>query len=323
MKKIFSAKNIAGAAVFTALSFVAYLLEFPIFPAAPFLKLDFSNVFLMLGGFMYGPVPAVVMLIIRELIHIPIGATGGVGELANFLVGFSFVIVPACVYKYRKGIKRVVLTLVIGCVLQIAVASLCNKFILFPFFGLDKGAFDSLLGYIIAFNGIKSVVISLFTVLLYKKVSFLFKRINLKEVDGKVVKSEDGFISKSPEETEEFAVNFAKNLARGTVLLLSGDLGAGKTVFVKGLAKGLGITDEVTSPTYAYLNVYGDLLYHYDCYRLSSGEDAEALGLTDYFGEDNICVIEWAENIKDVLPSAVTTVKIEKISENERKIIVL
>ena len=105
--------------------------------------------------------------------------------------------------------------------------------------------------------------------------------------------------------------------------MLSGDLGAGKTVFTKGLAVGLNISDEVTSPTYAYLNVYGDYLYHYDCYRLSCGEDAELLGLTDYFNGDNICVIEWSENILDVLPNNTKKVVIEKLSEFERKITLL
>ena len=94
-------------------------------------------------------------------------------------------------------------------------------------------------------------------------------------------------ISNSQKQTEEIAFEYAKTLNMGDVVLLSGDLGAGKTTFVKGLAKGLNLTDEVTSPTYAYLNVYGDKLYHYDCYRLSCGEDAEALGLTDYFYGDN------------------------------------
>ena len=89
------------------------------------------------------------------------------------------------------------------------------------------------------------------------------------------------------------------------------------------MAQGLGLTDQVTSPTYAYLNVYGDLLYHYDCYRLSCGEDAEELGLTDYFGEPNtICVIEWSSNIIDALPEKVKRVKINKISETEREIII-
>ena len=133
----------------------------------------------------------------------------------------------------------------------------------------------------------------------------------------------DKFISNCAEETIAFAEKFSTSLSSGDVILLSGDLGAGKTTFVKGLAKGLNIGDEVTSPTYAYLNVYGDKLYHYDCYRLSCGEDAEALGLTDYFYGDNICVIEWSENIADVLSEKVIRVNIEKTSENKRTISVI
>ena len=128
------------------------------------------------------------------------------------------------------------------------------------------------------------------------------------------------FISNSATETEKIAFEYAKQLNKGDVILLSGDMGAGKTVFVKGVAKYFGL-DGVTSPTYAYLNVYGDKIYHYDCYRLSCGEDAERLGLTDYFGGDNICLIEWAENIEDALPDKIKEVKILKVSENERKII--
>lgn len=127
-------------------------------------------------------------------------------------------------------------------------------------------------------------------------------------------------ISNSEKQTVEIAFEYAKSLKKGDVILLEGDLGAGKTAFTKGIAKFFGL-DGVTSPTYAYLNIYGDLLYHYDCYRLSSGEDATLLGLTDYFGVDNICIIEWAENIIDVLPKNCKKVIIKKISEEERKII--
>ena len=128
-------------------------------------------------------------------------------------------------------------------------------------------------------------------------------------------------ITYSEKQTVDVAKEYAKTLKNGDVILLSGDLGAGKTAFTKGLALGLDINDEVTSPTYAYLNVYGDRLYHYDCYRLSSGEDAENLGLTDYFNGENICVIEWSENIWDVLPDNCKKVVINKIDENTRKII--
>lgn len=128
------------------------------------------------------------------------------------------------------------------------------------------------------------------------------------------------YLSKSSKQTEDIAFEFAKTLKMGDVVILEGDLGAGKTAFTKGVARYFGL-DGVTSPTYAYLNIYGDKIYHYDCYRLSCGEDAERLGLTDYFGGDNICIIEWAENIEDALPNDIKKVRIIKISENERKII--
>lgn len=128
------------------------------------------------------------------------------------------------------------------------------------------------------------------------------------------------FISKSELETQEIAFEYAKTLVKGDVILLSGDLGAGKTAFTKGVAKYFGI-DGVTSPTYAYLNVYNDLLYHYDCYRLSCGEDAVMLGLTDYFNGENICLIEWSENISDVIPKNAKKVQIQKIDDGTRKII--
>ena len=128
------------------------------------------------------------------------------------------------------------------------------------------------------------------------------------------------YITEKYEDTILVAEAFAKTLNKGDVVVLKGEMGAGKTIFTKGIAKALGIKDEVTSPTYAHMNDYDGKLYHYDCYRLSGGDDAEALGLTDYFYGNGICVIEWAENIADVLPDNVKVVKIEKLSENKRKI---
>ena len=128
------------------------------------------------------------------------------------------------------------------------------------------------------------------------------------------------YYSESAEQTQSLGEQFASGLKNGSVVLLKGEMGAGKTVFVKGVAKALGITERITSPTYAYMNDYDGILYHYDCYRLSSGEDAEGLGLTDYFYADGICVIEWSENIKDVLTKNCIEVKIEKIGENRRRI---
>ncbi len=190
-KKVFTTKNIAGMAVFTALAYATYFLEIPIFAATPasFLKLDFSCVFILLAGFMYGPLPAIIITIIKEALHIPVGTTMGVGELANVIMTLAYVIVPTTVYTKRKGIKVVLITLAIGSLLQIGVALLVNRFINYPFFAFMFGG--SIFGFgvkeffamtwwlLILFNIIKAVSVSFITLLLYKRVSALFKRINL------------------------------------------------------------------------------------------------------------------------------------------------
>lgn len=328
---VFTTRNIAGMAVFTALAFVAYCIipEIPIFPGTPadFLKLDFSNVFIMLAGFMYGPIPAILITVVKEFMHFAFGfgTTMGVGEIANVIMTTAYVLYPSIVYKHKKGIKNVIVSLVVACISQIVFSLLVNRFINFPFFiwmynmpVTASDFFGSLWWYVLLFNVIKSVSVSLVTLIVYKKVKYLFGVIKIS--DKKPAVKCDVYFSFSPEETEKIALEYAKTLKKGDVVALSGDLGAGKTEFVKGVAKFFGL-EGVTSPTYAYLNVYGDFIYHYDCYRLSGGEDAERLGLTDYFGGDNICLIEWSENIRDVLPKNVKTVRIEKISDGERKIV--
>lgn len=127
-------------------------------------------------------------------------------------------------------------------------------------------------------------------------------------------------ITNNQEQTIILATEYAKTLKANDVVLLNGDLGAGKTTFTKGIALGLGIQESITSPTYAYMNDYEGKLFHFDCYRLTSGEDAEALGLTDYFYANGICIIEWSENIKSVLPQNCKIVNITTISKNKRRI---
>ena len=128
------------------------------------------------------------------------------------------------------------------------------------------------------------------------------------------------FLSADADDTMAFGEKYAKTLKNGDVVILEGEMGAGKTVFCKGIAKGLQISDEILSPTYAYMNEYDGKLYHFDCYRLKSGAQAEALGLCDYFYADGVCVIEWAQNIADVLPDNCKKVVIEK-TDGGRKII--
>ena len=127
------------------------------------------------------------------------------------------------------------------------------------------------------------------------------------------------FVSHSEEETLSFAQGYAKSLEPGDVVCLEGEMGAGKTVFAKGVARGLGILEEVTSPTYAYVNSYQNKLFHFDCYRVASEAFAEALGFSEYFDMGGICLVEWSENIKGLLPQRVKRVVISG-SGNTREI---
>jgi len=133
-------------------------------------------------------------------------------------------------------------------------------------------------------------------------------------------------ITKSENETFEFAREYAHNLKGGEVIGLSGDLGAGKTVFTKGLAAGLNIKQTVTSPTFVIMKIYGGKkikLVHIDAYRLESERDLEAIGAAEYFGGKNtVVVIEWAEKIKNFLPSSTFYVKINNQEADNRKIII-
>ena len=131
-------------------------------------------------------------------------------------------------------------------------------------------------------------------------------------------------ITTSPLETEAVGQALGKVLKPGTVLAYEGDLGAGKTAFTRGLAKGLGATDMVTSPTYTIVNEYlsGRLpLFHFDMYRLSSSDDLWDIGWEDYLERGGVCAVEWSENVKDAMENAIT-VRIEKTGEESRRITV-
>lgn len=131
------------------------------------------------------------------------------------------------------------------------------------------------------------------------------------------------FISKSEKETFKIADAFAKVLNGGEVVVLNGDLGAGKTTFTKGLAHALNITENVTSPTFTLMNIYSSgrlKLYHFDMYRLEDESEALELGLGEFFGnKDSVCMIEWAENIRSLLPKKLITINITKLGDNTRE----
>ena len=130
------------------------------------------------------------------------------------------------------------------------------------------------------------------------------------------------YITHSPEETQALGSALAAVLQPGTVLAYTGDLGAGKTAFTRGIARGLGIREPVTSPTYTIVNEYpqGRLpLFHFDMYRLTSSEDLWDIGWEDYLQRGGICCVEWSENVADAMEDAIR-IHIEKLDETSRAI---
>ena len=130
------------------------------------------------------------------------------------------------------------------------------------------------------------------------------------------------FITNSPEETEKIGERLAQKLVPGTVLAYRGDLGAGKTAFTRGLARGLGYRELVTSPTYTIVNEYlgGRLpLFHFDMYRLQSDDDLWDIGWEDYLERGGVCAVEWSENVADAMEGAIR-VDIAKLSDDTREI---
>lgn len=124
------------------------------------------------------------------------------------------------------------------------------------------------------------------------------------------------------EETEHAGEALAKTLLPFSVVALFGDLGAGKTAFVRGMARGLGSTSRVTSPTFTIVNEYsGSLeLFHFDMYRLGSSEELFDIGWDDYLTRGGVCVVEWSENVNDAFDGTEIKVTIDKLSDTDRKI---
>ena len=130
------------------------------------------------------------------------------------------------------------------------------------------------------------------------------------------------YITNSPRETEAVGEALAKKLMPGTVIAYRGDLGAGKTAFTRGLARGLGCNEMVTSPTYTIVNEYlsGRMpLFHFDMYRLRSAEDLWDIGWEDYLDRGGICAVEWSENVAEALEQFIL-VNIEKTGDESRRI---
>ncbi len=135
----------------------------------------------------------------------------------------------------------------------------------------------------------------------------------------------ESFRSDGPEATRTWAAAFARTLAPGVVLALHGDLGAGKTCLVSGLASGLGVTDHVHSPTFALVHEYAGRipLYHLDLYRINHVDEAIEMGIDHYLTGDGICAIEWPERIAGLLPASTIHIYLQHGEEPEERRIAL
>lgn len=187
LKNYFSATRMAYIAVFTALAYILYMpfLEFWIIPAVPFLKIDFSNSFVMIAGFSLGPIAGVIVGVLKEILHaLTFSQTVGVGELANVIVMLPYVLIPSIIYKKHKGIKTVLITLAIGCIVQTVWSFPVNCLITFPFFLQSfEGGMAMYLDnwyWVVLFNFVKTVLITAAVLLLYKPLSKLIKITNAK-----------------------------------------------------------------------------------------------------------------------------------------------
>ncbi len=130
------------------------------------------------------------------------------------------------------------------------------------------------------------------------------------------------FFTNNEGETENTGAALAKTLRPGTVVAMYGELGAGKTAFVRGMARGLSCHERVTSPTFTIVNEYeGTMpLFHFDMYRLGSSDELWGIGWEDYLNRAGVCVVEWSENVLDAFDGTEINVKIEKLSDCERHI---
>ena len=187
--RYFTATRIAYIAIFTALSYALRFLEFALLPGTPisFLKLDFSNIFPLLGGFALGPLAGVIIGVLKEVLWIFFSTTFGVGEIANIIMMLPFVLIPTIAYKRHKGIKSVIIFTAIGCVVQVLWSFPVNWLFNFPVFvgfnwplGMSFFINGYVWGWVMLFNLIKAVSIAAIVLIIYKSVSRLIKLTNEK-----------------------------------------------------------------------------------------------------------------------------------------------
>lgn len=321
-KPFFTVDKMTKLAMLTAVGVVLYALEFPIFPAAPNLKLNFSDMPALIASFMFGPIEGIIVTLFKVALGLLLQITKdvGVGDLANAIIGILYVVPAGLFYGRKRTLNRAVISLAVASVVMIIGTCISNLFIMMPLYGITDYSlrFSLIFSVYLPFNAIKAVGTSLLTFLAYKPLHLLFNRIRI-ENDLKY-----DVITKNSKQTEKYGEAFAKILAGGETVVLCGELGAGKTQFTKGIAKGLGVKDEITSPTFALHNVYeGKInLNHFDFYRLTA-EEGLNLGFEEIIGQnDSVSVIEWADNVPALIPAHYYKITLTVLTDNTRRIII-
>lgn len=338
----FSTAYIAKMAILTAIAFILYAfakfnLPF-MFPS--FLEIQISELPALLAGFSMGPISGCLVVIIKCLLKFPLTTTAYVGEATDILLGIAFVLPASLIYYFHKDKKHALIGLCVGSTCLTGLSILVNRFISIPFFVqlYFGGNFDAIVGVlkplyknvtidtfytyylllgVLPFNLFRCIIVSGLTFVLYKRLSKIL------HWDGTSMKKDTVFgvhKVKSVDETYALAKKVADTLDGGEVLLLDGDLGAGKTTFTKGLAKALGVKEEVTSPTFTILNVYEDgrlKLNHLDMYRVESSDELAELGIEECFDEDAVTVIEW--NKFEHFDGKVIKISVKTLGETKRE----
>ncbi len=339
--KKFSAAYIAKISLLTAISFILYAFakfNLPmIFPS--FLEMQISELPAMLAGFSMGPVSGCLVIIFKCLLKFPLSSTQFVGEATDMLLGIAYVLPASLIYKYLKSKKGAIIGIAVGTVCFTAAALIVNRYISIPFYVTlyFNGNFNILIGIVkplykdvtqetfyryylslgvLPFNILRCTVMSLLTFVVYKRLS---KVLHWEGHSLKKVCLSGKYEVESVEETCSIASKVASTLESGDSVLLFGEMGAGKTTFVKGLASALGVTEDVTSPTFTILNVYDSgriRLNHLDMYRAETADDLVELGVEEAIAEDGVNVIEW--NKLEHFEGRVVRISITVNGENER-----
>ncbi len=347
----FSTEKIAITAILTAISFILYAVvkfNLPmIFPA--FLEIQFSDMPALLGGFAWGPIVGCTVVVLRCVLKMIFGlsSTACVGEFADILVGIAFVLPASLIYQKIKSKKGAILALVLGSSTAVLCSILANWLILIPFFvkaygmgqiiGMVSSLYEGVTEetfynfYIpfatIPFNALRCFICSIITYFVYKPLSkalhWEFKP-RKDKASQPLPPTEKVYQSISEQQTMELGAQLGAKLQGGQVVLLSGDLGAGKTHFTKGIAQGMGVEEVVTSPTFAIHNVYNGkslVLNHFDFYKIENIEEVENLGFDEIVGAtDGVCVMEWWQNVAQLVPAKHVKVQIDKLDDNDRQI---